>query len=332
MNQRDFEQQHWSFWQSLTNTLDALDGKYLNNRPLAIDTETSTEKETETLTTFAADYRRLCHQLSLARQRGYSPTLTDYLNTLVLRGHRTLYRQDQTTRISMGQMLTREFPRSVRQQWKWHLGCALLFVTSGLLLLIVVLQQPEQAWQLVDNDTLLNMEHLYQPDTPSQRYSDDDLLMFGFYIYNNLGVAFRSIAGGLFLGVGTLIILAINGSFLGVITGHLLNEGSGEPFFSFVIAHGAPELIAIVLASGAGLQLGWALVAPGPYRRLDALQQTARRVLPVISGILMLLVVAAFIEAFWSARDILPTIKYSVGIACWWLVISFLLLGGRHAN
>ena len=45
--------------------------------------------------------------------------------------------------------------------------------------------------------------------------------------------------------------------------------------------------------------------------------------LPLIVGAFLMLVLAAFIEAFWSPRDIANEIKYSVGSACW----AFVLIG-----
>ena len=43
-----------------------------------------------------------------------------------------------------------------------------------------------------------------------------------------------------------------------------------------------------------------------------------------------LLVLAAFIEAFWSSRELAPQIKYGVGAACWALLALYLLFAGRR--
>lgn len=124
--------------------------------------------------------------------------------------------------------------------------------------------------------------------------------------------------------------MLFNGSFFGAVAAHLTNNGMSEPFFTFVIAHGAPELTAIVLAGGAGLRLGWALLAPGPWTRLDALRQSASEAMPVMYGAFALLLMAAFIEAFWSPRLFEPWIKYSVGSTLWILLFGYLFAGGRR--
>ena len=155
-------------------------------------------------------------------------------------------------------------------------------------------------------------------------------MMFGYYIYNNIGIAFRTFAGGLLLGVGALVAMLFNGSFFGAAAGHLTLAGAAQPFFTFVIAHGAPELTAIFLAGGAGLRMGWAVLAPGSWRRVDALRRAAGECLPVMYGVFALLVLAAFIEAFWSSRELAPQIKYGVGAACWALLALYLLFAGRR--
>ena len=43
-----------------------------------------------------------------------------------------------------------------------------------------------------------------------------------------------------------------------------------------------------------------------------------------------LLVLAAFIEAFWSSRELAPQIKYGMGAACWALLALYLLFAGRR--
>ncbi len=86
---------------------------------------------------------------------------------------------------------------------------------------------------------------------------------FGHYIRNNIGVAFRCFAGGLFFGLGSTFFMVYNGALLGAVGGFLTERGLGHNFYSFVVTHGAFELTAIVLSGAAGLRIGHALLAPG---------------------------------------------------------------------
>jgi uncharacterized membrane protein SpoIIM required for sporulation len=56
-----------------------------------------------------------------------------------------------------------------------------------------------------------------------------------------------------------------------------------------------------VLAGGAGLRIGWALIAPGRLSRRRALVEAGTEGAQLVFGVLVLLVIAAFVEAFWSS-------------------------------
>jgi uncharacterized membrane protein SpoIIM required for sporulation len=163
----------------------------------------------------------------------------------------------------------------------------------------------------------------------AERGSDSNFMMFGYYIYNNIGIALRTFASGLVLGVGAIFALFYNGVVLGAVSGHLTNVGLGHNFWPFVIGHGSFELTAIVLAGQAGLKLGSAPIWPGRKSRMRALRDTAHDSLGLVAGFFTMLVIAAFIEAFWSSKPLSADIKYMVGGGLWVCVIGYLLFAGR---
>ena len=82
-------------------------------------------------------------------------------------------------------------------------------------------------------------------------------------IVNNIRVAFLCFAGGIALGVGSLLLLAFNGLSIGAVSGHFANTGLLGYLWTFVIGHGLLELFAIWVAGAAGFLLGKALFLPG---------------------------------------------------------------------
>ncbi|WP_164133269.1 stage II sporulation protein M, partial [Stenotrophomonas maltophilia] len=120
------------------------------------------------------------------------------------------------------------------------------------------------------------------------------------------------------------------------VAGHLQHIGHGGPFWRFVAGHGAFELTAIVIAGGAGLQLGMKLLAPGRRSRLDALVDGGRIGARLCLGVAFMLLVAAFIEAFWSSIAEVPAwTKLGVAGVLWAGVLLWLWRGGRgggHAH
>ena len=106
-----------------------------------------------------------------------------------------------------------------------------------------------------------------------------------------------------------------------------------QTFWSFVIGHGAFELTAVTFAGAAGLKLGWALLAPGRLSRGEALRQAAAKAIQLVAGVILLLLVAAFVEGYWSSLTRFPaTVKYGVGAALCLLVGSYFLFAGRQRH
>ena len=120
-------------------------------------------------------------------------------------------------------------------------------------------------------------------------------------ITNNVRVAFTCLAGGIFLGVGALAVLAFNGFAIGASAGHFANAGLLGYLLEFIVGHGVLELFAIWVAGAAGFMLGRALVAPGDLSRADALAVTGRTAIRMIGATVVLLVVAGMIEGLLSA-------------------------------
>src|SRR5262249_50145348 len=73
---------------------------------------------------------------------------------------------------------------------------------------------------------------------------------------NNIRVTFLALAAGVTAGLGTAIVLILNGVELGVVGGLALGTGNGPVFFELVTAHGLLELSCIVVAGAAGMRLG----------------------------------------------------------------------------
>jgi uncharacterized membrane protein SpoIIM required for sporulation len=283
-----------------------------------------------------ARYRRLCQQLALARSRGYSPLVVERLQSLTQRGHAVFYRAPPPQwRRALGFFLA-DFPRLVRAQRGCLLAAALLFLVPLVGAFVAVQISPELVYTVYDPVQLAQYESMYDPAAPERKLGRDsgsDLMMFGYYIMNNISIGLRTFASGLLAGVGSMVVLFTNGLMIGGIAGHLQVVGHGDPFWRFVAGHSAPELTAIVLSGAAGMQLGLALIAPGRRRRVDALIEAGKVGAKLCLGVFAMLLFAAFVEAFWSSIGWMPAaVKYAVGGLLWTLTLGWLALGGRGGS
>jgi uncharacterized membrane protein SpoIIM required for sporulation len=277
-------------------------------------------------------YRRICQSLALAADRQYSPALVDRLNRLALRGHHALYenRRRETQRVL--EFVAAGFPALVRREWRLVLAASLLFFGPLIGLFAVLQVFPEFVHYLLRPEQIAGVHEMYDPASRrlGMREADTNLMMFGFYVWNNVGIGFQTFAGGILAGVGSIWFLGSNGVVLGAVAGYLTQIGYVETFWSFVAGHSAWELIAIALSGAAGLRLGLAVIAPGPLTRKAALVAAARPAVQIMYGAALLFFVAAFVEAFWSPLTEVPFhVKIGVGIAGWAALIAYLALAGR---
>jgi uncharacterized membrane protein SpoIIM required for sporulation len=262
--------------------------------------------------------------------------LLDRLDRLTADAHQVIYQQREIGFAALWRIFARDFPRAVRADARYVWAATALFVLPTIVLGLLVYRQPDLILSVVDATTVAQFEQMYSEAAESigrTREAGSDWTMFGFYISNNVGVAFQCFASGLAVGLGSIFALVYNGALAGGIAGYLTERGLGATFYSFVVTHAAFELTAIVLSGAAGLKLGHALIAPGRRTRRQSLVHAAKECVVILYGVTAMLVVAAAFEAFWSSARWLPhVVKYSVAGVCWVAVFAYLVLQGRHAD
>ena len=260
--------------------------------------------------------------------------MVERLNGLVLRAHSQMYGNEVEGLVLQARRPCGAFPWPFDESGGQAAGAA-LFYLPYLGMMMAVVGWPELIQTVLGPAEIADLEGMYDPKAEhflKERPLDSDMLMFGFYIYNNIGIAFRTFAGGIVGGLGSVFFLMINGVSIGAASGHLTAVGMGSTFWSFVITHGAFELTAIVLSGAAGLKLGTAILVPGQRTRRRALAEAVQAVLPIVYGFFAFLVAAAFLEAFWSSSRLIPDTTNSVGTAAWAWVYAYLLLGGHDTG
>ncbi len=277
-------------------------------------------------------FRRVCQSLALAAERRYSADLVDRLNRLALRGHHALYVNRRRESQQVLDFMLAGFPRLVRQEWRLVAAAALLFFGPLAALTGLLQLYPDFAYYLLTPEQIASFHSMYDPANKrlGMREADTNVMMFGFYIWNNVRIGFQTFAGGMLAGVGSAWFLGANGVIIGAVAGYLTHAGFSEQFWSFVAGHSALELLAIVLSGAAGFKLGLAVIAPGNVSRKTALIAAARPAVRIMYGAAVMFFAAAFVEAFWSPLTEIPfNVKIGAGISGWVVLLGYLALAGR---
>jgi len=282
---------------------------------------------------FIKCFREITQDLNTAKAHNFDPVIIERLNALVNEGNQILYSQNSFPFKTLLNFIIKVFPQKVRLHWRGILAVSLLFYGIAFFLGYLCVNSPGTARELIPYYQIRSIENMYNPEsknflTPRSVTNDAD--MFGYYIYNNISIAFRIFAGGIFAGFGSLLFLCINAGFLGIIGGHIIEIGYTKTFFPFIIAHSSFELTAIVFSAYAGLLLGYRFFITNGLSRGASIKKAGKDAMPIIAGSALMLFIAAIIEAFWSSKHFFPMpLRIGSGIILWVLLLIYFLFAGR---
>jgi uncharacterized membrane protein SpoIIM required for sporulation len=284
-----------------------------------------------TIARVAGLYRALCNDLMRCHASGYAPELYGYLNGLAARGHNALYGARPLRIPAFVSFLTRDFPCALRRAWKFFLASTLLFCVPLAVGVVGAMSSEDFALQVVPAGALQQMVEAYSEGFGAGRGAGVNTGMAGFYVYNNIGIAFRCFATGILFGAGSIFFLVYNGLVIGTVTGYVTSAGHATNILTFMCGHAPFELTAILISGAAGLKMGHALIETRGLTRVGSLRQSAPDIARMIGGAAVMLAMAAGIEAFWSPSGLPDQVKWLASAIFSSLVAAYLMLAGRGA-
>jgi uncharacterized membrane protein SpoIIM required for sporulation len=258
---------------------------------------------------FSRLYRRAAADLAVAREEVRDERVSLYLNHLVVRAHGLIYRTEETRFYNIIAFYRHEFPAVFRQCFPSVLAAFFVFLLAGGLSFVTTYLD-ESFSSLV---ALGVKEQVVQKQNWTQNIVGLNPIASSGIMVNNIMVTFLVFALGITGGVGTLVILALNGLSIGSVIS-LCVKYKFTPVLTFVAAHGVLELTAIFIAGGAGLLIGKALLMPDDFSRKQALVVNGRLAIKLVLGCIPMLVLAGLIEGFLSPSAISPYYKFAVAI------------------
>lgn len=281
---------------------------------------------------FAARYREVSADLARARTYRAPSATRSALERLNAAGHDALYRDPARMLARTGDLLLRQAPASVIRAWREVLLALLLLFVPATVGWTVIRHRPTLAEEVLPDVMLQRAAAARARQRAGLTYFETDAngATAAWLFTHNVRVALLCFASGIFLGVGSLLLLATNGASLGVAAGHFANVGVLGYLLSFIVGHGFLELFAIAVAGAAGFILGFSLLAPGPRSRGDALARAGRRALPMVGASASLLALAGMIEGMVSATNEGLGYRLAISGASVVVLVLYLVNGWRH--
>ena len=268
-------------------------------------------------------YRRITSDLAVARRDFPDDHCVTYLNALASRAHASIYQASPLKRNTIRNFFRYGFPTLFRRNLPFIVAAFLMFAIGFGTAYWIALAKPAFAERLTHQHIVetIHAEEMWT-DIPALRRN----LAASFIMTNNIRVAFLAFASGITFMVGTVCILAFNGVHIGVIAGLCHVHGLALPLWEFVSPHGYIELTTIFIAGGAGLKMGYALIAPTQFTRKQALTDAAKIAVQLIGGCVVLLIIAGVIEGFVSPSSLPPIVKIGFGFSTGVLLFCYLFL------
>jgi len=286
---------------------------------------------------FVEEYRALSTDLARLRTatRGSASDELFYLGRLVTGAHNLLYRDRRNTFGEIMRFIAIDVPTEVRRSVvPIALGAAFLFGPAAIAW-TAVMRNPDIAPTFIPTSMLDRAEEGVERAKHQAGYIPDPEvfrpLMASKIIANNVQVTFAVFAFGITAGIGSLLMLVLDGVSLGGVMGLYQSKGILTLIVAFVAPHGVLELSAICIAAGGGFLIAAAMLIPGDRTRRRALVENGRRAMKLISASTLFLIVAGSLEGMVSPIPNWPLwAKLAVSAATLVLMIAYLTGGASR--
>ncbi|MDT7934495.1 MAG: stage II sporulation protein M [Sphingomonadaceae bacterium] len=278
-------------------------------------------------------YRATLSSLSIARDTSLDAALVAYLEALAARAYFFVYGTRARVLAEARRFFAWGWPTAAQSLWRETLVALTLLLVGAV-----------AGWSLCAGDSSWFSTFVpgelaggRDPSATAGMLRDglyergghgaQGLGLFSAWLFqHNAGIAILCFALGFALGVPTMLLLLQTGGMLGAILWLYGSKGLLPNIVGWLMVHGSTELLAIVLAGGAGLAIARAIALPGAATRRAALGRAGRMAGAQMLGVVVMLFVAGGLEGY--ARQLITSdaVRWSIatGMGLFWLVYLYL--------
>jgi uncharacterized membrane protein SpoIIM required for sporulation len=272
-------------------------------------------------------YRALGRDLSIVRRTLPASRMTNALAHSYARLHAIIYRKPHNWRERLRLLFQEEIPQVVHELRLHILWVSLLFALSGGAGWWLIATYPELIGLLASESMIDGVERGHLWTEGMLNVAPSSVISLGI-LSNNIAVSIVAFCVGVFFGLGTFYIVAINGFMLGGVFAFTHQHGMAGELLKFVLAHGVVELSVICLAAAAGVMLGESLIRPTHATRRESFQHAAAKTSRLLILCALLLVGCGFIEGYLSPDPTFPMLNRAI-VGFGYAVVMVSALTGR---
>ncbi|WP_113654544.1 stage II sporulation protein M [Pedobacter namyangjuensis] len=261
---------------------------------------------------------------------------TAYLNGIASLLHQALYKNKKEKKGRFVIYWKYELPLLFFKYRRQILYSFIFFILSASIGVLSAMYD-DTFLRLILGDGYVNMtnENIAKGDPFGVYKKQGELSMMFHIATNNLWVTFLTVVSGVLFSIMPVFIILRNGIMLGAFEYYFFSKGLGAESILVIWIHGTLEILAIIVAGGAGLVLGHGLLFPKTFTRMVAFKNSAKDAIKIAVGLVPIIVLAAFFESFITRHTNMPIwlsisiLAGSLAFMVWYVVLYPIILNKR---
>ncbi|WP_136467910.1 stage II sporulation protein M [Flagellimonas onchidii] len=262
-------------------------------------------------------YVEITDHLSYAKTFYPKSNTEFYLNALASQAHQKIYKTKRESKNRIVSFWKTEFPSMFHAHHRELLIAFLVFAFFSIVGAFSAANEGDFVRSILgDGYVNMTLENIEKGDPMAVYKQQGEFNMFLGITINNIKVAVYAFAFGIFLGIGTLMVMLQNGIMLGSFQYFFYEKGLLWESVRTIWIHGTIEISVIIIAGCAGLVMANGILFPGTYTRLESFKRGVKNGLKIMVSTVPFFLVAGFLEGFVTRHTEMPD----------WLAI--LIIGG----
>lgn len=285
----------------------------------------------------AKEFTQLVDDLAYAKTFYPTSKVTRYINSQASKIYLNIYRNRKEESNRLITFWKYDLPLTLRKHHRTMFFAFIIFVVFFTIGFFTSVQDSDVARSFLGDDYVDTTIKNIEKGNPFGIYeSGNPVLSWLRIMINNIKVSLLMFTAGIFAGIPTLHLLAMNAAMVGIFDELFVSQGLGLDFFLVVFVHGTLELTALIIAGGGGLVLGKSFLFPGTVSRMTAFKQGAKDGVKIMVGLMPVFGLAAFFEGLitrlYNDLSIFTTIITSLSVifVIWYFVIYPIRLGRKR--
>jgi len=247
----------------------------------------------------ASLYIHLVNDLSYSQTYYPKSKTVVYLNYLASQTYQKIYKTKRQETNRIVNFFSLEVPLVIYEYKRYILYAFILFFIS-VGIGVISASNDDTFVRLIMGDSYVNMtlENIKKGDAVAVYKSGSNWGGFIGITMNNLFVGARCFIYGIFLGIGTFMILLQNSIMLGSFQYFFYQQNVFWESVQGIWIHGAMEIFAIVIESAAGFVLGASILFPKTFSRINSFKIGFKNSLKIFISTVPFTIAAGFLEGF----------------------------------